>query len=130
MTREIKKKKARPPCPTRELLDRVGDKWSVLLIVVLSEKPNHKSRFSELKRSIEGISQRMLTTTLRNLERDGFLKRYFYSEIPPRVEYELTPLGMSILTILKSLKNWVEDNWIKICNARGKFDSQKTKNLI
>lgn len=119
------KKKASALCPTRELLDRVGDKWSVLLIIVLAQTPNHKSRFSVLQKSIDGISQRMLTTTLRHLERDGFLKRYFYPEIPPRVEYELTPLGLSILDILKPLKTWVEDNWMKISNAREKFDSQK-----
>lgn len=120
-----KSKKKEVACPTRELLDRVGDKWSVLLIIVLSQTPNHKSRFSTLRKNIEGISQRMLTTTVRNLERDGFLKRYFYPEIPPRVEYELTPLGLSILAVLKPLKTWVEENWIKIRNARDKFDIQK-----
>lgn len=121
-----KQKKIRALCPTRELLDRVGDKWSVLLINLLGQMPNYKSRFSVLQKNIEGISQRMLTTTLRNLERDGFLKRHFFPEIPPRVEYELTPLGLSILKILKSLKMWIEDNWVKISNAREKFDSQKT----
>ena len=113
------------PCPTRELLDRVADKWSVLLIIYLADAPQKKCRFSELLRSIEGISQRMLTTTLRHLERDGFVNRYFYAEIPPRVEYELTELGLSVLTILQPLKKWVSDNWLHIYEARARFD-QKT----
>ncbi|WP_419806205.1 winged helix-turn-helix transcriptional regulator [Terriglobus sp.] len=79
--------------PLREFLARVGDKWSILLVVTLSRKPNHRARFSELQKSIDGISQRMLTTTLRQLERDGLLSREVFPEVPPRVEYELTRLG-------------------------------------
>src|SRR5712692_11439491 len=77
----------------REVLDRVGDKWSLLVIVMLEQRPTPRARFSELKRSIPGISQRMLTATLRRLERDGLLTRHIYAEVPPRVEYALTPLG-------------------------------------
>ena len=77
----------------RELLTRVGDKWSILLVVMLARTPNNRARFSELQRLVDGISQRMLTTTLRNLERDGFVKREVFAEVPPRVEYELTNLG-------------------------------------
>lgn len=120
------RKKAAPcRCPTREILDRVGDKWSVLTIITLAVAPRNRYRFSELQRSIEGISQRMLTTTLRHLERDGFVKRYFYPEIPPRTEYELTALGKSIFSTVQQLKVWIETHWIKIKNARDDFDSRK-----
>lgn len=122
-----KPRKTRLLCPTREILDRVGDKWSVLLISTLGKMPHYRGRFSELKRNIDGISQRMLTTTLRYLERDGFLYRHFYPEIPPRVEYELTPLGKNILKIVKDLKLWVETHWDEIHQARKNFDTKSTK---
>ena len=80
-------------CDFRDMLSRVGDKWSLLVIFILKGRPAFRGRFSELKRSIPGISQRMLTATVRNLERDGMLTRHVYAEVPPRVEYELTPLG-------------------------------------
>lgn len=112
-------------CPTREILDRVGDKWSILTIITLADAPKNKYRFSELQRKIEGISQRMLTTTVRHLERDGFVKRYFYPEIPPRTEYELTALGKGILATFQQLKTWIESNWSKIKSARENFDSKK-----
>ncbi|NNM60347.1 MAG: helix-turn-helix transcriptional regulator [Legionellales bacterium] len=109
-------------CPTRELLDRLGDKWSVLLIIALAKAPEKKHRFSVLLKNIDGISQRMLTRTLRYLERDGFINRHFYPEIPPKVEYELTPLGESIFKIMLELKMWVENNWEIIYDARTNFD--------
>src|SRR5271154_6933443 len=93
-------------CEFKSLLDRVGDKWSLLLIAMLEQAPGQRSRFSELKRAIPGISQRMLTTTLRNLERDGMLSRHFFPEIPPRVEYELTPLGKGLMAPLRGFFNW------------------------
>ena len=125
-------KKAQPsnkrntcPCPTREILDRIGDKWSILIIITLANAPHHKYRFSELQRNIDGISQRMLTSTLRFLERDGFVYRYFYPEIPPRTEYELTSLGKSIYATFQQLKTWIESNWPKIKSAREKYDAEK-----
>ena len=84
-------------CPIRNVLDRVGDKWSLLVIAMLEQRPTRRARFSELKRSIPGISQRMLTATLRSVERDGLLTRDVYPEVPPRVEYELTPLGRKFM---------------------------------
>jgi DNA-binding HxlR family transcriptional regulator len=113
-------------CPTREILDRIGDKWSILTIITLANAPKYKYRFSELQRNIEGISQRMLATTLRHLERDGFVKRYFYPEIPPRTEYELTSLGKSIFSTFQQLKTWIESNWLKIKSARDQFDAKKS----
>lgn len=131
--RNPKKSTASEPCgpseedasAARELLSRIGDKWSVLIIVSLAKSPQHRARFSALERMIPGISQRMLSATLRSLERDGLLIREFFPEIPPRVEYELTPLGYSLLNTLQGLVDWVSDNWIQVKAARESFDSDK-----
>lgn len=112
-------------CPLREMLTRVGDKWSILVIFNLAHAEGPRMRFSELMRAIDGISQRMLTTTLRNLERDGAVARHFFPEVPPRVEYELTPLGKSLLVPVKSMLEWVEGNWPEIQKARTDFDAKK-----
>jgi DNA-binding HxlR family transcriptional regulator len=114
-------------CPIREMLTRLGDKWSILIIYTLSQAPDQRLRFSALLRGIQGISQRMLTTTLRNLERDGAVKRHFYPEVPPRVEYELTPLGKSLLNPVQALMVWVEANWGEISAARATFDAAIAK---
>ena len=114
--------KAAKVCPVRELLTRFGDKWSILVICTLAEAPGGMFRFSELQKKIEGISQRMLTMTLRNLERDGILTRHIYPEVPPRVEYRLTPLGRSLLVPVQSLVSWVESNWTKVEKSRESFD--------
>jgi DNA-binding HxlR family transcriptional regulator len=106
----------------RELLTRVGDKWSILLVVMLARTPRNRARFSELQRLVDGISQRMLTTTLRNLERDGFLTREVFPEVPPRVEYELTALGVGLLHPMQHLVQWVGGNWAAIKEARERFD--------
>ncbi len=110
----------------REVLNRVGDKWSVLVVALLG---NGKKRFSELRRSIEGISQRMLTLTLKGLERDGLITRTVYPTIPPRVEYELTKLGCSLLKPIKELGDWAGENRERIQIARDRYDEQKAKNL-
>ncbi len=105
---------------TREVLNRVGDKWSVLIVGLLGEG---RLRFGELRRSIEGISQRMLTLTLRGLERDGLVTRTVYPTIPPRVEYELTDLGRTLLVPIKALATWAGDNRQRIQAAREGFDA-------
>jgi DNA-binding HxlR family transcriptional regulator len=110
----------------REVLNRVGDKWSVLVVVLLGEG---KKRFSELRRNIEGISQRMLTLTLKGLERDGLINRTAYPSIPPRVEYELTKLGRSLLKPIQQLGDWAGENRENIQSARDRYDAQKRKNL-
>jgi len=112
------------PCPLRALLTRLGDKWSLLVIHTLAITPGNRSRFSELMRGINGISQRMLTTTLRSLERDGVLTRHVFPEVPPRVEYELTPLGKSLLVPVQALITWIEGNWNQIEAARAAFDGK------
>lgn len=107
---------------TREVLHRVGDKWSVLIIAVLSKGPK---RFSELRRSIDGISQRMLTLTLRGLDRDGLLKRTVTASIPPRVDYELTRLGKTLLEPVLALAAWAEQHRTEIQVARDTFDRKE-----
>ena len=102
-----------------DILSRVGDKWTVLVIVALADGT---LRFSELKRKIENISQKMLTATLRNLERDGFVTREVTPTIPPRVDYTLTALGLDVLTPLRALADWVIEKRYKIRAARASFD--------
>jgi DNA-binding HxlR family transcriptional regulator len=106
-------------CPTRDVLDRVGDKWSVLVIVLLGQRTH---RFNELHRAIEGISQRMLTLTVRALERDGLVKRTVYATVPPRVDYELTELGETLLVPLGALSAWANAHRGDIKAAREEHD--------
>jgi DNA-binding HxlR family transcriptional regulator len=104
----------------REVLNRVGDKWSVMIVGLLGDGP---LRFSQLRRSIEGISQRMLTLTLRGLERDGLVTRTVYPTIPPRVDYELTKLGHTLLEPIQALAEWAEQNRTRIQASRDRFDA-------
>ncbi|MES2519265.1 MAG: helix-turn-helix domain-containing protein [Bacteroidota bacterium] len=106
-------------CPVRSVLDRFGDKWSILIILILGE--NEKMRFNELNKEIEDISQKMLTVTLRTLEADGLVKRTIYPEVPPRVEYEITELGKSLLPYINSLAAWANFNMQEIKASREKF---------
>src|SRR5215831_8979405 len=106
------------------VLSRVGDKWSVFVIMMLSDGPK---RFNELKRMINGISQRMLTLTLRGLERDGLLTRTVFPTIPPRVEYALTALGRDLLQPVSGLSDWALRNQAKIARARDQFDSMERR---
>lgn len=110
-------------CPTvSEMLSRLGDKWTVLVIMMLRNGPK---RFSELKRDVVGISQRMLTLTLRALERDGVVRRTVYATVPPSVEYELTDLGRSFAEPIVSLGSWVFSNHDLIRNARAQYDAKE-----
>jgi len=109
-------------CPAvREVLNRVGDKWSVLIVGLLADGPK---RFSELRRTIEGISQRMLTLTLRGLERDGLVTRTVYPTIPPRVEYQLTELGRTLQKPIQSLAKWAQENRERIQQSRNRYDAR------
>ena len=103
----------------REILDLIGDKWSLYIIATLKEGP---VRFNELRRQIDGISQRMLTITLRGLERDGLVKRTMFPTIPPRVEYELTEVGRTLLTPVMALVTWAGANQENIQDARIRYD--------
>lgn len=105
-------------CPVRQVLDRVGDKWTTLIVMVLDPQP---MRFSALRRAIPDVSQRMLTQTLRNLQCDGLIARKVYPSMPPAVEYSLTPLGRSLLEPLQALSNWADRNMEEILRARAAF---------
>lgn len=120
-----KKSSAHSNCPVQHLLDRLGDKWSLLIIHNLAAAPDSRRRFSELMRAIEGISQRMLALTLRHLERDGLVLRQVFPEIPPRVEYELTSQGKSLLMPVRAMITWVEANWPAIEKARATYDAKQ-----
>lgn len=111
----------RADCDVRKILDRVADKWSLLVIALLDRRT---MRFSELRRAIDGVSQRMLTVTLRQLERDGLVTRTVYPVVPPRVEYELTALGFSLHEVIKSLVVWTEEHQREISDARTAYDDR------
>ena len=104
------------------ILSRIGDKWTVLVVMMLADGPR---RFNELKRAIGGVSQRMLTLTLRGLERDGMVTRTMHPTIPPKVEYELTPLGQSLRVPIDQLGNWAFEHLACINASRAEFDSRQ-----
>lgn len=108
-------------CPSRLILDRIADKWTTLVIGILAHAKHR--RFNELRRMIGGISQKMLTQTLRDLERDGLVRRTIYAEIPPRVEYELTQLGHTLCAPLGSLTQWAHQHMEEVKKAQAEFDS-------
>ncbi|MFG6487046.1 winged helix-turn-helix transcriptional regulator [Roseateles sp. BYS78W] len=113
-------KPSEPACEaTREILDRIADKWSLYIIATLRSGTR---RFNELRREVEGISQRMLTLTLRGLERDGLVTRTIFPTIPPRVDYELTELGGTLLEPVMALVAWAEKNKPAIAEAQKRFD--------
>lgn len=107
-------------CRLRDLLDRLADKWSLLVVELLGHGTH---RFSELRREIDGISQRMLTLTLRNLERDGLVTRTVYPVVPPRVDYALTPLGAGLLDAIQPLVAWTRTHRPNIVEARARYDT-------
>ncbi len=107
-------------CPVRNVLDRIGDKWTLLALVALAARPH---RFSELHRAIPDISKRMLTQTLRALERDGLAEREVFPTKPPSVRYSLSPLGRSVLGPLAALVAWSEESFAAVRAARARFDA-------
>jgi DNA-binding HxlR family transcriptional regulator len=113
-----------PTCELRNILDRIADKWSLLVICVLADGVR---RFSELRREIDGISQRMLTLTLRQLEREGLVTRTVFPVVPPRVDYELTPLGSTLLDTIQSLVAWAREHGHEIADARAAYDARTAK---
>jgi DNA-binding HxlR family transcriptional regulator len=116
-----------PDCGIRDVLDRVGDKWSVLVIVELAAGPR---RFRELQRAIHGISQRMLTLTVRRLERDGLVLRTVYASVPAQVDYRLTETGTSLTHLVKALAEWSLAHRDVIAEARQAYDSEHPDNEI
>jgi DNA-binding HxlR family transcriptional regulator len=108
-------------CPSRQVLDRIGDTWSVLIVGALA---GGSRRFTELAQRIEGISPKMLTQTLRGLERDGLISRTVHAVVPPRVDYALTGLGQSLLALVGALETWAEGHMDDVLDARAKYDAQ------
>ncbi|MFE4518286.1 winged helix-turn-helix transcriptional regulator [Kitasatospora sp. NPDC056783] len=111
----------REDCEVRQILDRVADKWSLLVIALLDRQ---SLRFTELRRAIDGVSQRMLTVTLRQLERDGLVERTVHPVVPPRVDYALTPLGRTLHATIRSLVTWTEAHQREIAAAREAYDAR------
>jgi DNA-binding HxlR family transcriptional regulator len=108
-------------CGSRQVLDRIGDRWSVLVVLTLANGPK---RYGELAERIDGVSQKMLTQTVRGLERDGMVTRTVHATVPPRVDYELTELGRSLLTLLAGLESWATDHLAEVEAARSRYDTR------
>jgi DNA-binding HxlR family transcriptional regulator len=108
-------------CPSRTALHRIGDRWTALIVGVLAERPH---RFGELRRRIGGVSQKMLTQTLRSLERDGLVSRKAFATVPVTVEYSLTPLGETLVPVLAAVRDWAEEHIGEVLSARQRADKR------
>jgi len=111
------------PLAVRELLTKIGDKWTIFVVLSL-DLLGGRARFSELERTVPGISQRMLSSTLKNLERDGMVIREVFPEVPPRVEYEMTELGRRLLHPTQGLVDWAKENWEHVREAQSRYDER------
>ncbi|HTO67527.1 MAG TPA: helix-turn-helix domain-containing protein [Bradyrhizobium sp.] len=109
-------------CPTRQILDRVGDKWAVLILLLLRDDTK---RFNQLRRAIEGISQKMLSQVLKSLERDGLIRRRVIATVPVTVEYSMTPLGITLAGAVDPLRDWAEKNLKDVLAAQRRYDAQQ-----
>jgi DNA-binding HxlR family transcriptional regulator len=109
-------------CPTRQILDRVGDKWAVLILLLVRDEP---MRFNALRRAIEGISQKMLSQVLKSLERDGLIRRRVIATVPVTVEYSITPLGTTLSKAVDALRDWAENNLKEVLSAQRRYDAQR-----
>lgn len=116
-----------PDCPSRVIFQRIGDKWASLVVQVLADGP---IRFSELRKMVHVVTPKVLTQTLRTLERDGLITRTVHAQVPPRVDYELTELGASLLEPLTLLRLWAEDHVPSILKARDAYDDARDDALI
>jgi DNA-binding HxlR family transcriptional regulator len=110
-------------CPTRQILDRIGDKWAVLILILIRDEP---MRFNALRRTIEGISQKMLSQVLKSLERDGLIKRRVFATVPVTVEYSITPLGQTLAAAVDPLRDWAEQNLKEVLAAQRRYDAQRS----
>jgi DNA-binding HxlR family transcriptional regulator len=111
-------------CPTRQVVNRIGDRWSLLVLYALE---GGTLRYQELRRTVDGVSQKMLTQTLRLLERDGLVHRELYASVPPRVEYSLTPLGLSLAARIAGIREWAYTHMGDIGTARVEFDTRTSE---
>ena len=112
-------------CPTRMILNRIADKWTVLIVGALAQETK---RFNQLRKEVDGISQKMLTQVLRSMERDGLLIRTVYPTIPPKVEYKLTQQGKSLTQLLANIRDWSEQHADYILQAQTRYDKEKVNN--
>ena len=112
-------------CPTRKILDRVGDKWAVLILLLLRDEP---LRFNQLRRAIEGISQKMLSQVLKSLERDGLVRRRAIATVPVTVEYSITQLGLTLAAAVDPLRDWAETHLKDVLAAQRRYDAQNRLN--
>jgi DNA-binding HxlR family transcriptional regulator len=108
-----------PQCPTRQVLDRIGDKWTVLVLILLNDGP---VRFNELRRRVAGVSQKMLSHTLKSMERDGLVHRRAIATVPVTVEYSVTPLGQTLTALVDQLRLWAEHNLSHVQAAQRRYD--------
>ena len=115
--------KSSDPMAVRELLTKIGDKWTIFVVLSL-DLLGGRARFSELDRAIPDISQRMLSSTLKNLERDGLVVRELFPEVPPRVEYEMTDRGKSLLRPTQGLVDWAKANWEQVRESQAEYDAR------
>ena len=111
-------------CPTRLVLDQIGEKWTVLILGVLIRQP---TRFNELKRRIDGVSQKMLGQTLKKMERNGLVSRRVFATVPVTVEYSITPLGQTLSVTVEALRRWAEEHSGEVTRAQEHFDAQDSK---
>jgi DNA-binding HxlR family transcriptional regulator len=121
---DVRQWDTREDCEVRQILDRIADKWSLLVIALLDRR---SLRFTELRRAIDGVSQRMLARTLRQLERDGLVHRTVHAVVPPRVDYELTPLGATLHATIRALVDWTEGHQNEIAAARAAYDVREAE---
>tara|TARA_B100000678_G_C18204844_1_gene500927 strand:- start:685 stop:1056 length:372 start_codon:yes stop_codon:yes gene_type:complete len=121
MEKKLEKISLSAACPVRNVLDRIGDKWSILVMMILNE--GETFRFNELQKIIGDISQKMLTVTLRSLEADGLISRKVYPEVPPRVEYRLTDMGNSLIPHINNLVQWADEYMETITATRQRYGS-------
>ncbi|MEV4115906.1 helix-turn-helix domain-containing protein [Nonomuraea sp. NPDC049695] len=119
---DVRQWDTREDCEVRQILDRIADKWSLLVIALLDCQ---SLRFTQLRREIDGVSQRMLSVTLRQLERDGLVTRTVHPVVPPRVDYALTPLGRTLHQTIKTLVTWTEEHQQEIAAARAAYDERR-----
>ena len=115
------------PCVSHDVMARLGDKWTSSVVWLLADAPDRRLRFSALRNGIDGVTQRMLTVTLRRLERDGLIERHYFPEVPPRVEYELTDLGLGMFQALGGFVDWLRGSWPRIEDARREFDGARDR---
>jgi DNA-binding HxlR family transcriptional regulator len=126
MPKTGKKKVLNPkaPCPSDGLLPHLTGKWTIQTIMLLTEAPDHRLRFGEIQAALAGVSQKVLTQTLRTLERDGLVSRHVFADVPPRVEYELSETGSGFMASLSGLTDWMAQSWPSVRQARARYDAK------